>query len=788
MVAPCVLEVQKTLNLDELEVTQLKELEADIHELKTRHGTDRKAINEEFKDILKKYAEDSQYNSVRIIQDKIKLSETKKSLFVKGELKKTAKNLRNFYTGNNGIETHIRTMSTKLENMWHGGLKKLELEDEMISGDFDKAIYQVADDISKGKAPTGDATSVALHTHLKRLNDVIWGKMKESGLDVRYRRDFLTKRTYDVEKMMNFGETLAESKSMWVKDMQDNFLDMKETFSEASLGSDGRTDDVLGQIFDDIVDNRTSFTTLGIDGQKSSLGLLKGRKLVFKDGNAEFDFNAKFGEGKSLYENSVINMRRAAKTIGQTERLGTRPDKGHADIMKSFGEMAKTSKDFNLKEFDGLVTKIDERYKAVVAPEHLPSSALEKGINLARGLQAFTKLGSSIFAAAYDINSTAVQYALKSGESQTSGYIKGFVEFAKRTYNPAEQRELAELLNVNILFNDAAISMGGHKGDYDTGVNMINRMFAKGATLTGVPFQTKISRLTNASLMAKTFNMMLTKPFESLNKLQLKSLADYNLSKADLGFINTHSKKSFDGMVTPHDINKIPLEAFDTNPSLAYKKRGELFQKYASYIDDSVQKGTPTPTMETKMNLFKGAQEKPMTRHVANLAMQFKETAWHILRANKDAFETVLEEQGAAYAARGVAEYMMLGMISFMAIEQTKAALFGRKGPYEKFNEGGDMRDLFFDYINKSSVLPVLSDAVDQGTDDYFGNNLRNYVAGPTFAMADEALKIFGSNNKGKSAKRFARKHLLPSNWIPYKAANRQLSTYDWITGDRIRK
>lgn len=93
------------------------------------------------------------------------------------------------------------------------------------------------------------------------------------------------------------------------------------------------------------------------------------------------------------------------------------------------------------------------------------------------------------------------------------------------------------------------------------------------------------------------------------------------------------------------------------------------------------------------------------------------------------------------------------------------------------------------DYINKSSVAPVLSDAVDQGTSPYFGNNITSFIAGPTLGgMLPDAFGVIKSNNKTKAAKRFTKRNILPSNHIGIKAINRQLFEYDFITGEKIRK
>jgi hypothetical protein len=230
---------------------------------------------------------------------------------------------------------------------------------------------------------------------------------------------------------------------------------------------------------------------------------------------------------------------------------------------------------------------------------------------------------------------------------------------------------------------------------------------------------------------------------------------------------------------------------FSANDTQARRMKQELFRKFSNYIDQSVQAGTPTPTARVKRHLLKDRSRDEVTRGVANLVMQFKETAYQILLSNKEALNDYYRAKGVTGAGMAMSEYMVLGMISYVAFETAKAAIFDQESPYERLMKGDkdSLRKLAFDYLNKSAVVPLISDAVDQGTSPYFGNNITSYIAGPTLGgTLPDAFNIVKSSNKEKSVRRFVKSNILPSNWIPLKAAQRNLLQYDLIMNEKIRK
>jgi hypothetical protein len=498
-----------------------------------------------------------------------------------------------------------------------------------------------------------------------------------------------------------------------------------------------------------------------------------------------------FSGHQTLGEAFDLQMQQNAKVAANTMLLGVKPDKAFAVIKNAVEREFQGTVDRS--ELHSALNKAHSAYLNVTAPPATPTTTTDKMVNLVRGLMAFSKLGSSIFAATWDLNSTALQYAVHTGESMFKAYGKTFVEFAKTLEKAGRGtlREFGEDVGVNLHFNDPAIAFGGNVGDYDTGFDAVNRFFHRASYFTGVPHQTISSRGTGGSMMSQAFQKMLNN-VDNLNKFQMLALEEYNLSIDDLRLIRDNTNPDGDwGFITSKNVREIDLAKFDAgSTSAAMKKRQELWAKYNAYIDAAVQYGTPTPTAQTRRHLGKAA-DNPY-RALFSLIMQFKETAWKIGMGNKKALERYYAASGAKGTSIALAEYTALAGASYFAIEYTKAALFNQRTPGERWADG-ERREVAFDFVNKASFIPVISDAVDQGTSPYYGNNIVNYLAGPTGGMAIDAFNVgksLASDRQGattKAAWKFARRNVLPSNWVPAKAAVKHLFEYDMITGEKIR-
>lgn len=801
----CTAKLKESLQLSDFEAKELEQLEDIIHDLMDYHtktlkdGTvkvDRGAMQKSFEKVLKDWQIDSRTRAAQAVANIIKQKRLENHLIDPTNFAKTSLDILNLFEGNNSIETYYRTGSNRYSSMFHSRLKEEGITKEFFRGELDEMIFEQAYNAANKKPDVSDPRAVKAYNIIKEMNNAIWQDMRVAGLNLRYRKDFLISRNYNAERMMNIVDgDVAASKEAWIDDMLENFVDSDATFSEASktkydsitgkVVKKGKEREILSQMYDDIVASQLP-KPVRKESAKNYLNRLKGRKIEFKNGKAEYQFMLKYGNSDKLMEGIQYGIDRSAKTVANVTMLGTNSAKTYQNLIQKYAKAFQGQ--VTKGQLDRQLSKINKAYHEVVEPPHAPSTLLEKGVNFMRGLAAFSKLGSSLFSALWDANSTAAMFYVRTGESQIKGYVDAWFQNAKFLMSPEKLREMGDALNANIWFNDMAIAMGGHKGDYDTGYDHVNKIFNYAGKATGVPYQTKISRVVNAVLQAKAFQKMLDN-LDNLNKFQKLALDEYKISMDDLKFIKQYGTKHDSlGSVTPSSIWDIPLDKFDKKRGVAMKKQRDLFYKFANYIDDAVQKGTPTPTAKAKRHLFKSRTDNEL-RVLASLVMQFKETAWQVLLANKENFMKSYEVGGVATASRFVGEYAMLGLVSYMGIEYLKAKLFNKDDPFEKFARGGDdAKAVFLDYVNKASFVPVLSDAATAATSPYPVSNLTTYLAGPSMAAASELMKIPVAKDQAKAGAKWVRRNALPMNHLGIKALERHLFNYEFLTGDRLRK
>lgn len=749
---------------------------------------ERKDFNVAFEKFLKDESYNLEWSSANLIQNKLKEQKLSAKVLESGDFKKSSQALLDIIEGDNGAESTYRMMLGWYTGQLKSGLKRIGLEDEFYSGAKDSAIRQQVFNKANNLPDVADKDAVKIAEVLKKINDSLYNDLRAAGLNVRYRNDFIIPRIYDDVKMREVGFDAWRDELLGVEGVKEGKLDRVKTFSDEIINQ-GKEEEALKEMYDSILDTRriVSATDDDLINKKSHMNMLKGRKLEFKDGGMEHEFFEKFGRGGNLAESFDLHLDKTAKTYANVERFGTDPGKTWEGIKRNFESAYAGS--VTDDQMLATLKKAEKAFKNVVNPPLSGATKLDRAINMVRGLQSFSKLGSSIFMAGYDINATGLQYALRSGENQAKGYIKAFKKFMQVAKMSKEQRiELAERLRTQIHFNDMAIVAGGHKGDYDTGFDRINRAFTRAYKLTGVPQQTELSRLTNAALQAE--NVFKMANAKKLNDLQLHWKKTYGFTDKDLAILRSHTpKKGEPSLISPQDVMELDLKRFDADPNVAAKIQRDLHDKVGRYIDDAVQKGTPTPTARTKRQMLKSRETDPNVRAISNLVMQFKETAWKIATDNIDAYKTFAQVGGKARANREVFMYMTMGFISYGLIDSIRRELFNQKSIWEELESGNKdaFRNIFFDYLNKSSALPLVTDLADSATSPYYGNNVTNYLGGPTLGMMEDALKIY-KNPSQKTTGRFVRRHMFPTNHFLVKAAERNFLEYLLMSNDKIRK
>jgi hypothetical protein len=760
------------------------DLNAQVDKVRSSSMTDRKASIDALKEMIVENATNLKNYRITHLNNVTKIETIKLKLETLGweNPDKIEKAMVDFIDGDNSIDTAQRVLGNQTTALLQNELIKSGVLEDIKTGQFDDAIMIASYDKARGKITTIDDHTVSSAVDAIQLsNDFLWHRTVDAGVSIGYVDGYVLKQgNYDLAK-------LNGNKELFVDEMS-KAIDLSETFSKTQaekLAQDPTAlHEILGTIFDEMI--TPNIKGFGEDADvKSYKNRLKSRVFVFKDGESNLKIDKLFGKDGSLLERLEMQNESTSTFVANAQYLGTEPALTMTRVMEHVANNIKDKEAFN--RIDASVRKA---YVNTVAPPHSPTTLLNKTVNTMRAMSSFTKLGSAAITAAYDVIPASLQYAVHSGE----GIIKSFgvaVKTFAELVGTQGADDVSEKLGI-VMHLDPLVSMGLSSAKSKNFFNQKTNKFLSGfSKFTGVPLQTKYSRATSALMHARNFTSSLD---NGVSDYTLKHVYErYGMTPQDIAILRSLPREKVAGteIVTPDSI----MAHADMRPA----DRQELFFKYANYLDDIVHKGTPTPTARTKRQMLRGYDQSSTVRDIMGLVMQFKETAWKLAYENGRALQDIHAVGGKGAVAMSSVELAVVSAITYMGIEEARALLFNKPSPFERLKDK-QYADTAFDFINKAAFAPIMGDIIESGVMGKPGA-VADYILGPNYSVAKDAGNLLLKTGKAitsddpdkkskaiKEAGKFIKRNMLPSNWIPVKAADGWTTHSDFVTGRRYNK
>jgi hypothetical protein len=328
---------------------------------------------------------------------------------------------------------------------WLGGLiadlEKQDLMRQFTSGAFDRdisiALWNIGKNGDNSKlAPEAVKIAEVVHKYQTDARNT----RNRFGAWIRDLQGYITRQSHDMLKIRDAGEKAYKEFTLPRLDLERSLRDF-----------DGTADDFLTRVYDDFATGSHMKTIAGEDdiaalGRGSSLARRESvsRVLYFKDGNASFEYNEKFGQGR-VAESVLQGLDQAGQSAGLLKVLGTNPE---ATVRRLFDEYAESLRGDperrskflqKRKELDNLLAQVDG---SVNIPGNVAAARISSFI---RAWQAMAKLGGALISSITDLANYAAEMRFGQNQNLFTGVLDGIGALTQGRAKGEKQQILSSL-------------------------------------------------------------------------------------------------------------------------------------------------------------------------------------------------------------------------------------------------------------------------------------------------------------------------------------------------------
>lgn len=693
-----------------------------------------------------------------------------------------------------GVEQIRLTREHRWRLMAVTALKRNGTLEEVMSGKIDRDLFRAMTEMKPGGKIPDDIPKHVVEAArvMKSVYDDIHATQKRSGASIGHIEGYAGRNTHDVERIIGSDrskEGLEKSYKEWSGEILKH-LDHEKTFG-IHAGDTAKIDEMLKGIFEDIQHgkNRTAgamgssddLITVGIS-KKLGNKIDQSRKLHFKDGDAIFEYNSKYGY-KNAYENLLGAIDFHSRSSALVNVLGTNPEATIArlarenDLVERNGDMKRSIRNL----YDDLAGYTDASGLSVI-------SQVGRGV---RAMINATKLWKSGINSISDLGTAIAMIEKTTGSGHFSKTLNVTAEFFKNV--PREQRE--EIARKAMMMIDTELGLLHNKintlDDNIKGGSRILEGLLRAEAFTfkysGLNDLTAIAKVSTAHVLMKDYAELTTKGFAALPDHLQKNIKMYGMSAGEFNLI-AKTKEMFHGneIVSPEGILKLTTEdiadhldvAVDSLDAAAVDTlRRNLSEKFSVFISDVAEHASPTPSARERAIMLQGMPKDTAAGQAARLVAQFKSfplTMSSVARRIADTGDghsmrvphNVVSPTGAKAVSSMMIYTSTLGLAS-LALSRVADG----KNPPELDSE------TFTDALIRGGGAGIYADYL---LADY-EKNYKSFIvdlAGPSGGMANDMAKLFAQSlgmvgvdeDAGKfrsnfvpNVATFAKKHTVPN-------------------------
>lgn len=515
---------------------------------------------------------------------------------------------------------------------WLGGmiadLEKGDLMRQFTSGEFDREISVALWNLGgKGDNSKLPPEAVKIAEIVNKYQTDARNTRNRFGAWIRDLQGYITRQSHDMLKIRDAGEKAFKEFVLPRLDLERSLRDF-----------DGTADDFLTRVYDDFASGSHMKTVAGEDdmvalGRGSSLARRESvsRVLYFKDGNASFEYNEKFGQGR-LAESVLKGLDQAAQSAGLLKMLGTNPE---ATVTRLFDEYAESLRGdperrakfmSHRKELSNLLAQVDG---SVNIPGNVTAAKIGAFL---RAWQTMAKLGGALISSVTDLAGYAAELRFGQDKNLLSGTLGGIGALLQGRAKGEKQQILSSLgvFHESMLGSvfarfDSPDLMGGK-------TSAAMGMYFK---LNGLNWWTESLRdgyaLTHSHYLATNTS----KSFDKLPDALRDMLGLYNIDagKWDILRIATMSEADGRQYMTPDALRTVPRAALEnyitsigrtvSDASVA-NLQDDLSSALRTMTIDRMHHAVLEPSARTRAFMLRGTQPGTVPGEMLRFIGQFK--------------------------------------------------------------------------------------------------------------------------------------------------------------------
>ncbi len=641
-----------------------------------------------------------------------------------------------------------------IAEMERAGLWRL-FTSEAMARDTARALYMMADpDADMSRIPR---EAVQMAEIINKYQNDARNTQNRFGAWIRDLKGYIVRQTHDPFRVRNasFNEwrdfvlpRIDIDKTFISRGVTDIEAGLREMYSNFASGQHMK--------FDPDEDTMAAFRGQGLSlARKAS----QSRTLYFRDGDAWYDYNDKFGSAR--FADAVLGgLERSARSAGLMKIFGTNPE---AAIGRMLDEMEN-----NLRGDPEARIKLHEGRKAIMdlmshvdgtanIPAHQMAARISAGV---RTWQSMSKLGGAVISSITDIPVYAAEQRFQ-GRTLFSGMadaINGLLQGR----GSQEQQEIMNSLGVffDSMRNGVLRRFDGEQNMGGTMTKLQNQFFK----WNGLTWWTETLRKSAALSLSANLAFHRNTRFIDLRPDLQNLFSLYNIDEGKWDLIRMASTKEADGRtyMTPEGIASLPREALENyivgvgrqvNDASVANLIQDIQGAMRSMFIDRGEHAVIEPDARTRAFLLRGTNPGTVWGEIARFFAQFKSFPVAILQRTigREIYGRGYDNLGD-YLKNGKGDMLgMANMILWMS-------LFGYGAMAIKdLIKGRSPRDPLSPSTWAASMLQggafgIYGDFLFGEMKNRHGGGFLATVAGPTFGTMDDLADLWGRLKSGDDA------------------------------------